>query len=45
VLAERLALADTDNSSDPKAVAEQYSAHRFLAQGIAERFSVKPYSS
>ncbi|MFJ5016975.1 DEAD/DEAH box helicase [Streptomyces griseoluteus] len=39
-----LALADADNWSDPKAVAEQFSAHRLLAQGLVERFSVKPRS-
>ncbi|MFM9458163.1 hypothetical protein [Streptomyces europaeiscabiei] len=39
-----LALADADNWGDPKAVAEQLSAHGLLAQGLVERFSVKPRS-
>ncbi|MGW4513027.1 DEAD/DEAH box helicase [Streptomyces sp. NPDC004393] len=37
-----LALADAGNWSDPEAVAEQYSNHRLLAQGLAQRFSVSP---
>ncbi|MEU3408908.1 DEAD/DEAH box helicase [Streptomyces sp. NPDC006670] len=37
-----LALADAGSWSDPKAVAEQYGAHRLLAQGLAQRFSVTP---
>jgi hypothetical protein len=39
-----LALADANNWGDPKAVAEQFSAHRLLAQGLVEPFSVKPRS-
>ncbi|MFF2502452.1 hypothetical protein ACFVTY_03550 [Streptomyces sp. NPDC058067] len=30
------------NWSDPTALAEQYGAHRLLAQGLTERFSVTP---
>jgi restriction system protein len=37
-----VALADAGNWSDPKAVAEQYGAHRLLAQGLAQRFRVSP---
>jgi hypothetical protein len=40
-----LALADADSWGDATAVAEQYEAHRLLAQGLAERFSVKPRAS
>ncbi|QNA72005.1 DEAD/DEAH box helicase family protein [Streptomyces sp. So13.3] len=40
-----LALADADSWGDATAVAEQYEAHRLLAQGLTERFSVKPRAS
>ncbi|MFZ3491747.1 DEAD/DEAH box helicase [Streptomyces sp. 5.8] len=36
------ALADAGSWSDPEAVGEQYGAHRLLAQGLAQRFSVSP---
>ncbi|MET8418133.1 hypothetical protein ABZV41_21125 [Streptomyces sp. NPDC005098] len=37
-----MALADAGSWSDPKAVAEQYTAQRLLPQGLAQRFSVTP---
>ncbi|MEU9415893.1 hypothetical protein [Streptomyces sp. NPDC051000] len=37
-----LALADAGSWSDPEAVAEQYGAHRLLAEGLAQCFSVSP---
>ncbi|MFC9635340.1 DEAD/DEAH box helicase [Streptomyces mirabilis] len=39
-----LALADAESWSDPKAVAAQFSTHGLLAQGLIERFSIKPLS-
>ncbi|MDX2853070.1 hypothetical protein PV342_32440 [Streptomyces sp. PA03-3a] len=37
-----MALADAGSWSDPKAVAEQYTAQRLLPQGLAQSFSVTP---
>ncbi|GHE15352.1 DEAD/DEAH box helicase [Streptomyces alanosinicus] len=40
-----IALADADAWADPAGVETQFRAHGILAQGIAERFSVKPRST
>ncbi|MGV9267467.1 DEAD/DEAH box helicase [Kitasatospora sp. NPDC003701] len=37
-----IALADADAWANPAAVQQQFQAHRLLAQGIADRFSVRP---
>ncbi|MFG2667563.1 DEAD/DEAH box helicase [Streptomyces sp. NPDC048387] len=40
-----IALADADAWREPGAIETQFQAHRLLAAGIAERFSVKPRST